>query len=57
MAIILRLDRVMADRKISPGWQSSSLHMAFRVEKRIARTFPVFRLERLTLEMPTRSAV
>ena len=42
--------------RISPGWQSSSLHMAFRVEKRIARTFPVFRLERLTLEMPTRSA-
>ena len=33
--------------KISPGWQSSSLHIASSVLKRIALAFPVFSIERL----------
>lgn len=39
--------------KISPGWQSSTSHIASNVEKRTAFTLPVFKLERLTLEIPT----
>ena len=31
---------------ISPGWQSSSLQIASRVEKRMALAFPVFKIER-----------
>lgn len=33
--------------RISPGWQSSSLQMASRVEKRMALAFPVFSMDRL----------
>ena len=31
---------------MSPGWQSSSLQIASRVEKRMALAFPVFKIER-----------
>lgn len=40
---------------ISPGWQSSTSQMASSVEKRIAFTFLVFRLDRFTVDIPTRS--
>jgi hypothetical protein len=32
---------------MSPGWQSSALHIASKVLKRIAFAFPVFKIERL----------
>ena len=38
----------------SPGWQSSSLHSAASVEKRMAFAFPVLRFDRLAKVMPTR---
>src|SRR3954451_5418925 len=40
----------------SPGWQSSSRHRAESVEKRTARALPVFRIDRLAMVTPTRSA-
>src|ERR1700722_15096769 len=40
----------------SPGWHSSSRHRASRVEKRTARALPVFRIDRLAMVTPTRSA-
>ena len=42
--------------RISPGWQSNSLQMASRVEKRTALAFPVFRMERLAGVRSIRSA-
>src|SRR5688572_30171179 len=41
---------------MSPGWQSSALQMASRVDSRIARAFPFFRMEMLAIVMPTFSA-
>ncbi len=41
---------------MSPGWQSSALHIPFSVENLIADIFPVLMLDRLTLDMPTFSA-
>ena len=37
----------------SPGWQSSALQMADRVENRIADTFPVLIFDKFTFETPT----
>lgn len=37
----------------SRGWQSSALQIASSVEKRIARAFPVFSVERLARVMLT----
>ena len=42
--------------KISPGWQSNTLQIASRVEKRIARAFSVLRTERFAIVIPTFSA-
>ena len=42
--------------RISPGWQDSSLHIASRVENRIAFALPVFRIEMLASVIPTLSA-
>ena len=39
--------------RISPGWQSRTSQMASSVEKRTAFTFPVFKLDRLTVDIPT----
>ena len=36
---------------MSPGWQVSAQQMASSVEKRIARAFPVLRIERFTIVM------
>src|SRR5215471_16910266 len=41
---------------MSPGWHESAAQIASSVENRIARAFPVFRIERFTIVMPTRSA-
>src|SRR5262245_20982298 len=41
---------------MSPGWHDSAAQMASSVEKRIARALPVFRIDRFTIVMPTRSA-
>ena len=41
---------------MSPGWQDKAAQIASSVEKRIARALPVFRIERFTMVMPTRSA-
>lgn len=41
---------------MSAGWQSSALHIASRVEKRIAFALPVFNIERFAGVMPIRSA-
>lgn len=41
---------------ISPGWQSKYLQIASSVEKRIALTLPVLRLDILALVIPTASA-
>src|SRR5678816_4159289 len=38
---------------MSPGWQSSALQIAARVENRIALAFPFFRMERFAIVMPT----
>ena len=40
----------------SPGWHARNSQMAERVEKRIARTRPFLRMERLTMVMPIASA-
>src|SRR6056297_2900078 len=42
--------------KISPGWQSKASQMDSNVEKRIALAFPVLRMERLAVVIPTFSA-
>src|SRR5215472_14560826 len=42
--------------RMSPGWHESAAQIASSVENRIARAFPVFRIERFTIVMPTRSA-
>jgi hypothetical protein len=39
--------------KISPGWQSSALQTASRVDSRIAFTLPFFKTEMLAIVMPT----
>src|SRR5262245_11496127 len=41
---------------MSPGWQSRARQMPSRVEKRMARALPFFRMDRLAIVMPTRSA-
>ena len=41
---------------MSPGWQLSSLHIAFKVEKRIALALLFFKIERLAGVMSTLSA-
>ena len=41
---------------MSPGWQSSALHSADKVEKRTALALPVFKMERFTGVIPTFSA-
>lgn len=41
--------------KISPGWQSSALQIASRVEKRIAFARPFFNIERFANVIPTLS--
>ena len=41
---------------MSPGWQPSASQIASSVEKRIARALPVFRMDRFTIVIPTRSA-
>lgn len=41
---------------MSAGWQSSALHIASRVEKRIAFALPVFNIERFAGVMPICSA-
>src|SRR5690606_7036751 len=43
--------------RISPGWQSSSLHIASRVENRMALALPFFRMEILAMVIPTFSAI
>ena len=43
----------LVNSKISPGWQSNTSQIAFKVENRIALIFPVLILERLTLEIWT----
>lgn len=37
----------LLNSKISPGWQSSALQIAFKVENRIAFAFPFLSIERL----------
>ena len=34
---------------MSPGWHESAAQIASSVEKRIARAFPVFRIDRFTM--------
>ncbi len=40
--------------RMSPGWHCNSLHIAARVVKRMALTFPVLSNDKLVAEMPTR---
>ena len=42
--------------RISPGWQSKASQMASNVENLIALAFPVLRMERLAVVIPTFSA-
>lgn len=42
--------------KISPGWHSSALQIASKVESRIAFALPFFNTEMLAIVMPTLSA-
>src|SRR5262249_59403571 len=42
--------------RMSPGWQSRARQIPSRVEKRMALALPFFRMERLAIVMPTRSA-
>src|SRR5262245_19137154 len=42
--------------RMSPGWQSSALQSASRVENLIALALPFFRTERFAMVMPTLSA-
>lgn len=42
--------------RISPGWQSNALQMAFKVLKRMAFALPVFRMDRFACVIPTFSA-
>jgi hypothetical protein len=42
--------------KISPGWHSSALQIASRVDSRIAFTLPFFKTETLAIVMPTLAA-
>ncbi len=37
---------------MSPGWHFSVLHMALRVERRMAFDLPVFKIERFCSVMP-----
>ena len=41
---------------MSPGWQSSTLQIASKVENRTALAFPVFSTDRFACVMPMRSA-
>ena len=41
---------------MSPGWQSSALQIASRVENLIAFAFPVFRIDKLAAVIPIFSA-
>ena len=43
----------LRNSSISPGWQSSTSHMASRVENLIALTLPVFNFDRFTFATPT----
>ena len=43
-------------RRMSPGWHASASQIASSVEKRIARAFPVLRIDRLARVIPIRSA-
>src|ERR1044071_8935657 len=45
-----------SNRRMSPGWHESARQIASSVEKRIARAFPVLRIERLAKVIPVRSA-
>src|SRR5262245_16486449 len=42
--------------RMSPGWHSRARQIPSRVEKRMALALPFFRMERLAIVMPTRSA-
>jgi hypothetical protein len=42
--------------KISPGWHSSALQIASRVDSRTAFALPFFKMEMLAIVMPTFSA-
>lgn len=42
----------LMNSSISPGWQSSAVHIALSVEKRIAFTLPDFKRERFASVMP-----
>src|SRR6516164_6415074 len=43
---------VCLNSKRSPGWHCSASQMASSVEKRTARAFPVFRIDRLASVIP-----
>lgn len=43
--------------KISPGWHFKYLQISFRVEKRMALTLPVFKLDIFARLIPTLSAI
>src|SRR5437016_5068456 len=45
-----------SNRRMSPGWHESASQIASSVEKRIARAFPVLRMERFASAIPIRSA-
>ena len=53
MGYIYSVFSSFVNSNMSPGWQSSTSQIAFKVENRIALTFPVLILERFTLEIPT----
>jgi hypothetical protein len=42
--------------KMSPGWHSSALQIASRVDSRIAFALPFFKMEMFAIVMPTLSA-
>jgi hypothetical protein len=42
--------------RMSPGWQSSALQIASKVENRIAFALPFFKTEMLAMVIPTLSA-
>lgn len=46
----------LVNSKISAGWQSNALHIAFSVENRIAFAFPDFKIERFAVVIPMVSA-
>src|SRR6185369_6251464 len=41
---------------MSPGWHDNASQIASSVENRIARAFPVFKIDRLASVIPSRSA-